>query len=470
METKTFTDYSEEINIQIDVNKSITNNLKRWEKGKNYAVSQFSNINIAKAKLVSVREKALYNLNGIISKFEKNFLANNGKLFIVPNTKEVAEVLSRIIKEENIEKVLLSKSSTLEEVDIQEFLNKKISEKKISEFTYTNIGEHIEKLVKSKSSHMVSSTLEYNIDEILEKVKEKYTIEDKALTHEKIAQIISETIKKKITDADAVISGAHAVLADTGSLVVLENEGDVLKSSAFSKTHIIIAGIDALFGQAKDMDILFPMLSSFSLGQKMFTYGTLISPSKERNLYVILYNNNRTEFLKNNNLRTTLRCVKCGACSNVCPVYKKVGGYAYDNAYPGPYGIVASPYMESMKNYKHLPYATVLCGKCTEICPVNIDIHNNIIKLRSEIVMKDINAKTDISLFDTLYSKTIKRRKMNGFNHAFKVFKYKRQMRKLWGLQRELPEFAKVSFSKQYSDRLKNDLKIERKNQKNNEL
>ena len=465
METKTFTDYSEVGNLQIEVNKSITNNLKRWEKGKNYAVSQFTDINMAKAKLVSVREKTLYNLNGIISKFEKNFLENNGKLFIVPSTKEVSEVISRIIKDENIDKVLLSKSSTLEEIDIQEILNKKVSE-----ITYTNIGEHIEKLVKSKSSHIVSSTLEYNIEEILDIVNEKYPIEDKTLTHEKIAQLISDAIKKKIPEADAVISGANAVIADTGSLVVLENEGDVLKSSAFSKTHIIIAGIDALFGQAKDMDILFPMLSSFSVGQKMFTYGTLISPSKERNLYVILYNNNRTEFLKNNNLRATLRCVKCGACSNVCPVYKKVGGYAYDNAYPGPYGIIASPYMESMKNYKHLPYTTVLCGKCTEICPVNIDIHNNIIKVRNEIVKKDINAKTDISIFDTLYSKTIKRRKMNGFSHTIKVFKYKRMVRKLWGQQRELPVFARASFSKQFSDKLKSELKNDKKNQKNNEL
>ncbi|MDR2085083.1 MAG: LUD domain-containing protein [Bacteroidales bacterium] len=456
METMTFVDYSsEENNINIEINKSIINNLNRWEKGKNYAISQFSDINTAKAKLVSIKEKNLYNLNSVISKFEKNFISNGGKLFIVPNTKDVLDIILKIIKEEQSKKVLLSKSSTLEEINLRESINKKVED-----ITFTNIAEHIEKIVRTKSSHIVLSTVEYNLEEILEIIKEKYTVEDNVLTNEGITHFISEKIREKILDADTVISGANAVIAETGSLVVIENEGNILRSISTAKTHIIVAGIDKLYGQVRDLDVVFPLLSSFSTGQKMMTFGTIITPTKEKdkNLYVILVNNNRTELLKNSKLRSVLRCVKCGACSNVCPVCKKVGGYAYANAFPGPYGTIASPFIESMKNFKHLPYTSTLCGKCSTVCPVNIDINNIIINTRNEIVKREIHSLSDDKIIKTLYNKTLKRGRMNGMNYAFKRLKYKRMMRKPWGNQRELPEFAKQSFSKQFTEKKKNEL------------
>ncbi|MDL2239548.1 LUD domain-containing protein [Bacteroidales bacterium OttesenSCG-928-K03] len=458
METKTFIEYAEE-NSGIEINKAITDNMIRWEKGLNYASSQFSDINLAKAKLVSIKEKNLYNLNSVIGRFEKNFTSNGGQLYIVSNTKDVLDIVNRIIKEEKIKNVLLSKSSTLEEVGIKEAINKKAEE-----ITFTNIAEHIEKISHKKSSHLVSSLVGYNIDECFEIVKEKYEIDDNILTNEGITQFISEKIEKKIEDADMVITGANALIAETGSVVIVENEGNTLKSAAFAKNHIVIAGIDKLLGMIKDLDLLFPMLSTFSMGQKTATYGTIITPTKEKNknLFVILVNNERTELLKNSNVRSLLRCIKCGACSNVCPVYKKVGGYAYNNAFPGPYGVIASPNIESLKAYKHLPYTSTLCGKCSTVCPVNINIHNLIVNTRNETIEKEVHSLSDEKIIKVLYNKTIKRRKMK--STPFGNFRYVRLLKKPWGNQRELPEFAKNSFSKQFIEQQNN---IEKQN--NNE-
>ncbi len=431
--------------------KIINDNLNRWKKSFNYAKELKINMEVAKNKLAEIKDKATYNLEKLIFDFSKKFTNQGGEVYFAQNEKDVYDIISRLIKNNEIEKFAISKSNIVDELEIREYF-----EKKSIPFINTNIGDYITKLNNKKSNHLVSSAINLNLEDIhnldIPNIEDITTLED-------TIKIISNNIDEEIrNNVNCTISGANMLIAETGSILLVENEGNILKSKAYTKNHIVIAGIDKMIQNLNDIDLILPMLSIYGTGESSNTFSSIISsPTKisnteTQNLILILVNNNRTELLKDKKLRKTFRCIGCGACANVCPIYKQFGGEKYDNAYPAPIGCIKMPYLGGYKKYKHLLNVTSLCGECSNICPVNININDLFINARHSLVEREINSIEYEKIYERFYRKTIKRRSMNGVNHKIKQWRLERILAKRWGMYRKLPHFAKNSFSKQYTE------------------
>ena len=183
------------------------------------------------------------------------------------------------------------------------------------------------------------------------------------------------------------ISGCNFAVADTGTFVVIENEGNAGLSMATPPVHVALIGIEKMLPRLDDLPLFLNLLPRSGTGQKLTTYTHLIhgvTPGKK--LYVILLDNGRTNVLRDRAAWSALHCVRCGACLNACPVYRRVGGWAYGWVYPGPIGSILTPHLVGLKKAGELPFASSLCGACGEICPVKIDIPHQLVHLRHRAV------------------------------------------------------------------------------------
>jgi L-lactate dehydrogenase complex protein LldF len=211
-----------------------------------------------------------------------------------------------------------------------------------------------------------------------------------------------------------------------------------------------------------DLDLYWPLLASHGTGQNLTVYNTILSGPRKatetdgpEEMYVILLDNGRTNLLAQKEQRQALYCIRCGACLNACPVYKNIGGHAYNTTYSGPIGSIITPHLKGMKDFKHLSYASSLCGKCSEVCPVKIDIHKMLLLNRRDAVMEHDNTKGEDMGWKLWKTGMQKRSRMDMFGGKVKNFLLKVLFKKVWGKYREMPEVAPKSFSKLYEERKK---------------
>jgi L-lactate dehydrogenase complex protein LldF len=205
--------------------------------------------------------------------------------------------------------------------------------------------------------------------------------------------VARQKLREKYREAQIGITGANFVIADIGAVAVTENEGNGRLSCSWPKTHIAIVGIEKIIPSASDLNLLWPLLSTYGTGQKLTVYNSIISGPRQKGeedgpeeMYVILLDNGRTNILADEKARESLYCIRCGACLNACPVYKNIGGHAYGTTYSGPIGSVITPQLGNMNDWKHLSYASSLCGNCTEVCAVKINLHELLLHNRAVAV------------------------------------------------------------------------------------
>ena len=215
------------------------------------------------------------------------------------------------------------------------------------------------------------------------------------LTPEELTLVARKILRDKYVQAEVGVTGANFIVADIGGIAVTENEGNARLSCAWPKTHIVVVGIEKVIPSINDLSLFWPLLATYGTGQQVTVYNTIVSGPRQENetdgpeeMYVILLDNGRTNLLNNPIAREALYCIRCGACLNACPVYKNIGGHAYETTYSGPIGKVITPHLSGMDEYKHLSYASSLCGNCTEVCPVRINLHELLLDNRHEAVMK----------------------------------------------------------------------------------
>jgi L-lactate dehydrogenase complex protein LldF len=281
-------------------------------------------------------------------------------------------------------------------------------------------------------------------------------------TPEEITHYVRTELRKKFKEADAGITGANFLIADTGSIALTENEGNGVLSFSFPKIHIAIAGIEKIIPSFRDLHLFWPLLASHGTGQDITVYNSIVSGPGQTGeidgpaeMYVVLIDNGRTDILKQQHQRSALSCIKCGACLNACPVYKNIGGYTYNTTYSGPIGSVITPHLRSMKDFKHLSFASSLCGKCTEVCPVKINLHELLLFNRNESVKSGYVSDSE-KFAQRMAKRGLTNRWMMNFgsgklkNMAMKMF-----IKKLWGPRRTLPEFAPKNFGQLWEERRK---------------
>lgn len=278
-------------------------------------------------------------------------------------------------------------------------------------------------------------------------------------TAEQLTLKARELLRQEFTTADIGITGANFLIADTGSIALTENEGNIRLSTTFPKVHIALVGIEKIIPSISDLNLFWPLLATHGTGQNLTVYNSIIGGPRQEGevdgpekMYVILLDNGRTNVLAKEDQRQALYCIRCGACLNACPVYKNIGGHTYNTTYSGPIGSLITPHMKGMEAFKHLSYASSLCGKCTEVCPVKIDIHTMLLANRRDAVKEGHSSLTERAGWKVFSKAITKRSLVDKVGGKTKNWFLKTFFKKSWGPHRELPTVADKSFSQQWKE------------------
>ncbi len=328
-----------------------------------------------------IKNYALTHLDELLATFVEKLEAKGVKVYWAKDAEEANRIVLQIAKENNVKTVVKAKSMVSEEIA----LNKAFESAGIRALE-TDLGEYIVQLLGQRPTHIVTPATHLSAEEIGRKFAEKLGVPFTA-EHEKLTMIAREKLREEFVNADMGTSGANFAIADTGSLCLVENEGNIGLSTTAPKLHVALVGIEKIIPSAKYLPLFLNMLPRMGTGQKLTSYGHIFNgPTEGRDMRVVLVDNGRTRALASKNSRAVLRCIRCGVCMTRCPVYRQVGGWAYGWVYPGPLGAALTPKLLSIQEAGKLPFASTLCGACSQICPVKIDLAHQLVRLRAEAI------------------------------------------------------------------------------------
>lgn len=278
----------------------------------------------------------------------------------------------------------------------------------------TDLGEYIIQLADEPPSHIIAPAIHKTKQQIADLFKEhhkKYNFKSKLETIPEIVDEARKVLRDKFIQADVGITGANFLISETGSTVIVTNEGNGDLTASLPKTHIVIASTEKVVPTLEDTSVLLRLLARSATGQETTSYTTFFNgPKRDDDLdgpdsfHFVLLDNKRSEML-NGKFHDMLRCIHCGACLNHCPVYNAIGGHAYGGVYPGPMGAVLTPIMQVLNEGQHLPFASTFCGRCEEVCPMSIPLPQLLRQHRNNVHQQKINSKrsrTGLSLWATL--------------------------------------------------------------------
>jgi len=432
--------------------RKINYNISKYNAAVPNGKKQFTNIKSTRELAKNIKWEAVEHLDSYLLEFEKKISERGVKVFWADTDEQALEIIGKICTEKNCKTVVKSKSMVTEEIHLNPYL-----EKLGIESVETDLGEYIQQLDNEPPYHIVTPAMHKSKEDVAKVFTEHLGVPN-GLTPEELTQVARHTLREKFANAEVGITGANFILADIGAVAVTENEGNARLSCSMPKTHIVIAGIEKVLPSVHDLHLFWPLLSTFGTGQKVTVYNTIITGAKLENevdgpteMYVILLDNGRTNLLVNPTVREALNCIKCGACLNVCPVYKNIGGHSYGTTYSGPIGKVITPYMKGMEDYKHLSYASSLCGACTEVCPVHINIHELLIDNRREAVLEGYSTIAERVAWKAWKKASLSRKLMNSGNAKLKNWVVNKMM-KGWSKHRGDIQFSKKTFNEMWQD------------------
>lgn len=324
-----------------------------------------------------IKTYAIANLDKLLVEFEQKIAARGATVLWAKDAAEANQHVLDIARRHNVKSVVKSKSMVSEELE----LNHVLADAGIRAIE-TDLGEYIVQLAEQRPVHIVTPAIHMSAADVghlfHEKLNEPYSEEHRSLT-----DIARRHLRQEYLDAEMGMSGCNFAIADTGTMVVVENEGNAGLSTATPPVHVAMIGIEKVLPSIDYLPVFLNLLPRSGTGQKLTSYTHLfhgVTPGKK--LYVIILDNGRSNVLKDPAAWSALHCIRCGACMNNCPVYRRVGGWAYGWVYPGPIGSILTPQMIGLKKAAKLPFASSLCGACSEACPVKIDIPHQLIHLR----------------------------------------------------------------------------------------
>jgi len=328
-----------------------------------------------------IKACAIANLDRLLVQFEQNITARGATVLWAENAEEANRHVLQIAREHQVRTVVKAKSMVSEELEV----NHVLSAAGIRAVE-TDLGEYLVQLAEQRPIHIVTPALHMSASDcgklFAEKLGEPYTAE-----HRKLTDIARRHLREDFLQADMGMSGVNFGIADTGTICIVENEGNAGLSTAAPKVHVALMGIEKVIPRIDYLPQFLNLLARSGTGQKLTTYTHLIHGSTPgRKLYVIIIDNGRSNVLADPAARMALYCIRCGACLNICPVYRRAAGWAYGWVYPGPIGSVLTPHLVGIDQAGTLPFASSLCGACSEMCPVRIDLAHQLVHLRHRAV------------------------------------------------------------------------------------
>lgn len=436
--------------FDLDHRKILKFNISRYESAVAKGKTQYADLQLAKDRAARIKRNVVNNLEQYLMEFESNFLKNGGHIIWAEDANEAIKEILAVAKKHDVKKVVKSKSMVTEEIE----LNKHLQAFGV-ESLETDLGEYIVQLADERPYHIVTPAMHKSKEDIAALYHEKFnTPED--YSPEQLTEFTRTKLREKFAKADMGITGGNFLIADIGGIALTENEGNAVLSMSMPKVHIAVVGLEKILPSFRDLDLFWSLLSTHGTGQKATVYNSIITgPRAEgetdgpEHMYLVLLDNGRTNLLAQENQKEALSCIRCGACLNVCPVYKNIGGHTYNTVYSGPIGSVIMPHLQGFENYNHLSFASTLCGRCTEECPVNIPIHEMLLYNRRDAVKK---GHTDQGFNQIMKAYKIAMKKrwiIETFPPALKNFGIKLVFKKAWGPRRQLPVF-KESFNSRW--------------------
>ena len=337
-----------------------------------------------------IRLHTIENMDVYLTRLEEKVKTAGGHIHWAATAEEANRTVLQIAKEHNVKNAVKSKSMATEEIG----LNHALAAAGI-ETLETDLGEYIIQLAGTGPSHIIVPAVHLKKEEIAELFSDKLHIDAPSDPIE-LARIARETLREKFLNAEMGISGGNFLVAETGTLVMVTNEGNGRMVSTIPDLYVAVVGIDKVIPDWESLTVFLKLLARSATGQKLSTYTQFITgPRREegefgpKEFHLILLDNGRSNILKDPIGREVFKCIRCGACANVCPVYKNVGGFAYGWFISGSIGAILSPQMLGTKAARELPFASTLCGACADVCPIKIPIPTILRHLRRRVAQGD---------------------------------------------------------------------------------
>ncbi len=403
-----------------------------------------------------IKKHTIANLYNYLLEFEENTLKNSIKIHWAVDAKEHNEIVYQILQQHNAKNIVKSKSMLTEECELNHYL-----ESKGIEVVDTDLGERIIQLNNEKPSHIVLPAIHLKKEEVSD-VFHQHLHTDKGnsdptyLTHK-----AREHLRQKFLNADAGITGVNFAVAKTGGIVICTNEGNADLGTALPPLHIASMGLEKVIPDMNALGVFTRLLARSATGQNITTYTSHFhkaNPNGE--MHIVIVDNGRSKILQNNTFNNALKCIRCGACMNTCPVYRRSGGHSYGYTIPGPIGSVLGALKDKINNAS-LPFASTLCGSCDNVCPVKINLHELLLDLRNETAKYNFSKMKIFILKITAYvlaSPFL----LDTFGKIYrKIYRFipKFLLKNPWTQTRELPKVPKNSFKEVYDELKKQDIK-----------
>ena len=344
----------------------------------------------------SIKEHTIAHLDYYLAMLEGNVRAAGGQVHFARDAAQANAIVSEIARRNQVRTVTKSKSMVSEELG----LNHVLEEQGIDVFE-TDLGEYIIQLADETPSHLVAPALHKTRGQVAQLFAEQLGVpysED----IEEMARVARVALRQKFLEADMGISGANFLVAETGSLVIITNEGNGRLCTSAPRIHVGLAGMEKVIPSLQDLAVFLRLLPRSATGQRITSYLSMVTGPKRADdedgpeeFHLVIVDNGRSRLLRDPALRESLYCIRCGACLNVCPIYQRVGGHAYGWVYPGPIGSIVTPGLVGVAQAKDLPNASTLCGACRDACPVQINIPRMLLHLRhQQAESNDTNQRT----------------------------------------------------------------------------
>ena len=329
-----------------------------------------------------IKEHTLAHLDRYLEQLEASVQRQGGHVHWAADAEEACRIIVELAKKTDSKLVVKSKSMTTEEVHLNAAL-----EKSGVEVAETDYGEFIIQITKERPSHIVAPAVHHTRESIA-RVLTEYTGVPQSNEPSSLALVGRRLLRDKFYQADMGISGANFAVAETGSIVLITNEGNGRLTTTCPRIHVALMGMEKVIPRMRDLPVFLKLLARAATGMPLSVYTNVITGPRRpgeadgpEEFHLVILDNGRSRVLATP-FRESLQCIRCGACLNACPVYRRIGGHAYGGVYSGPIGSILTPLYDSVPNNPHLPHASSLCGACQSACPVKINIPQMLIGLR----------------------------------------------------------------------------------------